>query len=575
MHLSGRRSARATRRRRAATSSRPPRPVRHRRGPTAAASASLGDERHRRVRRAPRAHARCRRRPGARPRRRCPAEPRSGGPAAGTPARAPRPACCGCSSSRCARRSCRRPTAGRPARRRRSRSTPTARARSRRAARCSWCPGRRRRPGRARPGRGRRGTRRRPAGSPRRCRRRPPTGGTAPPPRCPAGATTCTGRRAPPLAGMVGSVAAAERERHRAHGHRLDRVDVARLLRVGAGEVEGDVRRRRCAPRRRSRIGCCCSGRGPGRVEHVVDAAQRPSGKSRERGAHPSFAVVEDLGERLVRRRHADRATSSAIGDAEPVGADAGRRGHRAARRACATPTSDAARTSVVEPDGRECAAPPRRSSSRVGRHRAGRGAAHVGVVGAVGDPAHERAVDEHRRDQRHVVEMGAARERVVDHHLLARSARSPDASIAAATDAGIEPRCTGMCSAWASSSPAAVNTRRRAVGPLLDVGAERGAPQHRAHLVGAPTRAGTRGSGAPASGSRPLHDPARPPDAGVGAPSPRAPTACSRARRRPRVRPPRRARRAPGGRSTVSGAGRADAGSERDHLDLGTSSRA
>ena len=32
-------------------------------------------------------------------------------------------------------------------------------------------------------------------------------------------------------------------------------------------------------------------------------------------------------------------------------------------------------------------------------------------------------------------------------------------ASIAARTDAGIEPRCTGMCSACASSSPAAVNT--------------------------------------------------------------------------------------------------------------------
>ena len=41
------------------------------------------------------------------------------------------------------------------------------------------------------------------------------------------------------------------------------------------------------------------------------------------------------------------------------------------------------------------------------------------------------------------------------------------------------------MCSAWTSSSPSAVNTRRRAVGPLLDVRAERGPPQHRAHLLG------------------------------------------------------------------------------------------
>ena len=36
---------------------------------------------------------------------------------------------------------------------------------------------------------------------------------------------------------------------------------------------------------------------------------------------------------------------------------------------------------------------------------------------------------------------------------------RSRPAPMAAATDAGMLPRCTGMCSAWTSSSPAAVNT--------------------------------------------------------------------------------------------------------------------
>ena len=41
------------------------------------------------------------------------------------------------------------------------------------------------------------------------------------------------------------------------------------------------------------------------------------------------------------------------------------------------------------------------------------------------------------------------------------------------------------MCSAWASSSPRGGEERGRAVGPFLDVGAERGAAQHRAHLVG------------------------------------------------------------------------------------------
>ena len=45
---------------------------------------------------------------------------------------------------------------------------------------------------------------------------------------------------------------------------------------------------------------------------------------------------------------------------------------------------------------------------------------------------------------------------------------------MAARTEAGIEPRWTGMCSAWASSSPAGCEQRRRAVGPLLDVRVKR-----------------------------------------------------------------------------------------------------
>ena len=56
---------------------------------------------------------------------------------------------------------------------------------------------------------------------------------------------------------------------------------------------------------------------------------------------------------------------------------------------------------------------------------------------------------------------------------------------MAAPTDAGIDPRCTGMYSAWTSSSPSAVNRRGRAVGPLLDVGAERRPAAARPHLLG------------------------------------------------------------------------------------------
>ena len=39
------------------------------------------------------------------------------------------------------------------------------------------------------------------------------------------------------------------------------------------------------------------------------------------------------------------------------------------------------------------------------------------------------------------------------------RGEPGPNRRIASATDAGIDPRCTGMFSAWARSSPSAVNT--------------------------------------------------------------------------------------------------------------------
>ncbi len=56
---------------------------------------------------------------------------------------------------------------------------------------------------------------------------------------------------------------------------------------------------------------------------------------------------------------------------------------------------------------------------------------------------------------------MGAAGERVVEDDLVAGpevAAGPPNAAMAAATLAGIDPRWTGMCSACTSSSPAGVN---------------------------------------------------------------------------------------------------------------------
>ena len=107
VHLSGRRSARAS-----SPAGQQPvlahaRPARRRRAPRAAAHAPLGDQRDGGVLQHLELALRCRRRPAPRPRRRSPAAARSAAPASGTRARAPPPACRACSSSRCARRSCR------------------------------------------------------------------------------------------------------------------------------------------------------------------------------------------------------------------------------------------------------------------------------------------------------------------------------------------------------------------------------------------------------------------------------------------------------------------------------------
>ena len=184
-----------------------------------------------------------------------------------------------------------------------------------------------RRRGRARPARARRGTRRRRAGSPRRCPRRPRPAATAAT-TVPGGATTRTGRIAPPFAGIVGSVAARDGERDRAHGHRLDRVHVARALRVGAGEVERRSRRRRPSPSPRSASATAAPGAArPSRA--------RPRTCQRRRAAPPARRACAVRRSRRSRRAapptRARRRAAHAL-DAEAVGADAARRGRRAAR---------------------------------------------------------------------------------------------------------------------------------------------------------------------------------------------------------------------------------------------------
>ena len=123
---------------------------------------------------------------------------------------------------------------------------------------------------------------------------------------------------------------------------------------------------------------------------------------------------------------------------------------------------------------------------SRVRRHRTGSRAAEIGVVGTVRRPTHQRAVEVRRGHERHVVEVGAALERVVHHDLVSRSqphaAREP-------IDHGTHRRghraqVHGDVLRLHELLPCCVEQGGRAVGPLLDVRAERGTPKDRTHLV-------------------------------------------------------------------------------------------
>ncbi len=60
-----------------------------------------------------------------------------------------------------------------------------------------------------------------------------------------------------------------------------------------------------------------------------------------------------------------------------------------------------------------------------------------------------------------------------------------PHCSMAAATDMGMEPRCTGMWSPMAMTWPRGIEDGAGIVAALFDVGRERGAAQGGAHLFG------------------------------------------------------------------------------------------
>ena len=94
-------------------------------------------------------------------------------------------------------------------------------------------------------------------------------------------------------------------------------------------------------------------------------------------------------------------------------------------------------------------------------RHRAGRGAADIGVVAARGDPEEDLppAVVEHRRAHRDVGQMRAAIVGRVEREDVARMDVAALSRMIVSTERSIEPRCTGMCGALATSAPSPSKT--------------------------------------------------------------------------------------------------------------------
>ncbi len=124
-----------------------------------------------------------------------------------------------------------------------------------------------------------------------------------------------------------------------------------------------------------------------------------------------------------------------------------------------------------------------------VGGHRAGRRAADVGVVGAVGGEADQLLAGEGGRDDRDVGQVGAARVGVVEHPahpglvVLVRHRRDRGGH-----RAQVDRDVLGLHHEVAGG----VEQRAGGVAALLDVGRVAGADQHRAHLLaGRAQRAG------------------------------------------------------------------------------------
>ncbi len=124
---------------------------------------------------------------------------------------------------------------------------------------------------------------------------------------------------------------------------------------------------------------------------------------------------------------------------------------------------------------------------ARIGRHRARRDSADVGVMAAGGDEEGRVA-----RADRNTGITTVTSGRCVPPAYGAFSTYtspgrivSPRRRMISCTDSPIEPRCTGMCGAFAIRLPCVVEQRAREIEPLFDVDRRRGVRERHAHLLG------------------------------------------------------------------------------------------
>ena len=287
----------------------------------------------------------------------------------------------------------------------------------------------------------------------------------------------------------------AEHVQHRGARDGDWRVEVVRLLCAGAGEVDASrlaprcrcgwrrARGRRCPSHIRSRHRAAHRSRGARLLRHCPARAACTPARPAARSARPS-----------------QRARPRPSGTQRPV-----RAGRRDSARRCAPGTCHRQAVRAAPLRGRH-----RSATScdvveqhallvdvrRVRRHRARRDATDVRVVAA-------RCDEEVGQRSRSAPRLGCVRSlntgittvtsgKCVPPAYGAFSTYtspgrivSPRRRMISCTDSPIEPRCTGMCGAFAISWPCVVEQRAGKIEPLLDVHRRRRVRERHAHLLG------------------------------------------------------------------------------------------